>query len=86
MLQLTLTPNTTIDLTGYRCPNLTIAIIRAMRSLQEGQIIQIIATDLNAPSNITAWCRQSGHILLDMYDEGQQFVCFIQCHREPVLA
>ena len=81
-LSLTLTPHKTLDLTGYRCPNLVIALIQALRSLDEGQTIQVIATDLNAPSNVTAWCRQSGHQLLDLYDEGQQFIFLIQCRRD----
>ena len=66
-----------INLSGLRCPNLVIATIKALATLKNGHILKIIATDLNAPSNMTLWCRQSGHILRDMYEENGQFIFFI---------
>lgn len=67
-----------INLSGLRCPNLVIATIKALAALENGQILKIIATDLNAPSNMTLWCRQSGHILHDMYEENGHFIFFIE--------
>ena len=67
-----------LDLCGLRCPHLLISVIAAIRSLTPGQKLQIRATDLNAPSSITAWSRQSGNDLLDMYQEGECFVFLIE--------
>lgn len=72
------TPHQTIDLTGLRCPNLVIAIIAALRTLSPNQILQVTATDLNAPSNVAAWSRQSGHTLLEMYEENGRFIFYLQ--------
>lgn len=72
------TPQTTIDLSDRRCPHLVIAIIAALRALQQGQVLQVIATDPHAPTNIAAWSRQSGHTLLDMYLEDERFVFYLQ--------
>ncbi|MCP5100117.1 MAG: sulfurtransferase TusA family protein [Chloroflexi bacterium] len=74
----TAVPHKTIDLTGLRCPNTLIATISALKTITRGEILQIIATDLNAPSNMTAWCRQSDHDLIDLYEENGRFIFHIQ--------
>lgn len=78
-------PHETIDLSGLRCPNLVIAIIAALRALRKKQILKVIATDLNAPSNVAAWSRQSGHPLLDMYEENGRFIFYLRrgAHLSP---
>lgn len=68
----------TINLSGLGCPKLVVATIKALATLENGRILKIIATDLNAPSNMTLWCRQSGHILRDMYEENGNFIFFIE--------
>lgn len=73
----------TIDLSGQRCPNLVLGIIRALAGMENGRILQIIATDLNAPSNIAAWSRQSGHQLIDIYEENGKFVFYLRNDSSP---
>ena len=67
-----------IELCELRCPHLLIAVIQSIHKLESGQVIQIKATDLNAPSSIASWSRQSGNLLLDMYEENGCFVFLIQ--------
>jgi tRNA 2-thiouridine synthesizing protein A len=73
----------TLDFRDLRCPHLLISAIHALERTQPNQILCILASDLNAPSSIGAWARQSGHTLLDMYQEGENFVFYIR--REPVV-
>ncbi|MCA9999794.1 MAG: sulfurtransferase TusA family protein [Anaerolineales bacterium] len=68
----------TLDLSGLRCPHLVISTLHALRTLAPGQVLQIIATDLTAPSNMAAWCRQSKNPLLDVYEENGRFIFYIQ--------
>jgi len=70
--------NKTIDLTGLRCPNLLFSIINALDDMEDGQLLKIIATDLNAPSNTAVWCRQSDNELVDIYEEHEKFVVLIK--------
>ncbi len=79
----TAVPDKIIDLSGQRCPNLVIGIIRALTEIGNGRVLQIIATDLNAPSNIAAWSRQSEHQLIDMYEENGQFVFYLRKYSSP---
>lgn len=72
-----------IDLSHERCPNVVVGIVAAMRALEEGQILQVIATDLSAPSHIAAWARQSGQRMVEMYEEGDRFVFYLQRCPEP---
>jgi len=72
-----------IDLSHERCPHVVVGIIAAVRALEVGQILQVIATDLSAPSHIAAWTRQSGQKLVEMYQEGDRFVFYLQRCPEP---
>jgi tRNA 2-thiouridine synthesizing protein A len=74
----TAVPHKSIDLSGLRCPNTLIATINALKTINPTEILQIIATDLNAPSNITAWCGQSGNDLIDLYEENGRFIFYIK--------
>lgn len=77
-----------VDLSGSRCPHLVIAIIAALNSMKSKQVLQVIATDPVAPSSIASWARQSGNTLLDMYEENDRFIFFLEraplfMHRAP---
>ena len=80
------TPHKTIDLSGLRCPHLVVATMKALRSLECDQILQVIATDLNSPSNMAAWSRQSGHELLELYDEDGRFCFFFKRGKETAVS
>ncbi len=70
-----------IDLSGQRCPNLVIGIIKALTDMENGRVLQVIATDLNAPSNIAAWSRQTEHQLIEMYEENGKFIFYLRKHQ-----
>lgn len=74
-----------LDLSGVRCPHLIIVTMRALRQLSPNQVLQVIATDLNAPSSISSWSQQSGNELIDMYDENGRFVFFIRYTPSPTM-
>lgn len=60
--------------------------MKALRSLEDEQILQVIATDLNSPSNMTAWSRQSGHQLLELYDDDGRFYFFFKRGKETAVS
>lgn len=66
------------DFSGLRCPHLLLAVIKQVRQLAVGDILQITATDLNAPSSITAWAGQCGHEIADQYEENGSFVFYMK--------
>lgn len=73
----------TIDLSGQRCPNIVIAVIKALDTMENGRILEIIITDRNAPNNIAAWSRQANHHLIDMQEEEGKYTLYLQKHSLP---
>ncbi len=84
MVSQTNQPEISLDLRELRCPHLLVATIKAIEAMQPDQTIRILAADLNAPSSISAWTRQSGHKLLDMYQEDEDFIFLIQCQPQTM--
>ena len=73
-----ITAHQSIELCDLSCPHLLIAVIKAIKAVESGQVLQIKATDLNAPSSIASWSRQSGNLLLDLYEENGCFIFLLQ--------
>ena len=72
----------TIDLGSLRCPHLLLAAIRETRQMSDGQVLQIYAKDLNAPSSLVSWIRQSKNELLELYHDHDTFVFFLRYRSE----
>lgn len=55
----------TLDTSGLSCP---IPILKAKKALGEmpvGSVLEVIATDPAAPKDFIAFCKATGHALLD---------------------
>ena len=72
-----------VDLSDLRCPHIVIAIIKALTPMETGDVLRVIAADLDAPSNIAAWVNQSDHELLDLYTENGRFCFYVRCGAPP---
>ena len=67
-----------LDCSGALCPVPIVKTSKAMKELQTGQILKMIATDAGAPPDIEAWCRQTGNELLRSMMEDGKFVFFLK--------
>lgn len=54
----------TVDARNLMCPMPVLAATRAMRLLEPGQILKVLATDRGALSDIPAWAADTGNDLL----------------------
>ena len=54
----------TLDCTGLLCPMPVVKTNKALKELQVGQILEMIATDPGSLPDIEAWARQTRHELL----------------------
>jgi tRNA 2-thiouridine synthesizing protein A len=52
------------DFGEMSCGDLLIALMKAMRPLASGTLVEVRALDPGAPIDIPAWCRMVGHELL----------------------
>ena len=67
-----------LDCTGMLCPMPIVETSKAMKELQAGQVLKMIATDAGSPPDIEAWSRQTGNELLRSTIEDGKFVFFLK--------
>ena len=66
------------DCSGMLCPMPVVKTFKAMKELQSGQILKMIATDPGAPPDMEAWSRQTGNEMLRSMTEDGKFVFFLR--------
>jgi tRNA 2-thiouridine synthesizing protein A len=74
----TLKADKTLDCSGMLCPVPVIKTSKAIKEVQVGQVLQMIATDPGAPADMEAWSRQTGNELLDSHQEGGKYIFFFR--------
>ena len=57
-------PAARLDAGETGCGELVMLIFQAMKKLEPGQTLEVLAYDLAAETDIPAWCRSTGHSLL----------------------
>ncbi|MCP3764978.1 sulfurtransferase TusA family protein [Domibacillus sp. A3M-37] len=67
-----------LDAKGLACPMPIVKTKKAMNNLETGQILEVQTTDKGAKSDLTAWTKSTGHILLDSKEEDSMFTFYIQ--------
>jgi tRNA 2-thiouridine synthesizing protein A len=51
--------------TGLECINLTPEIKKVMTGMKSGEVLEVFSDDSASREGIPAWCRLTGHALLD---------------------
>jgi len=67
-----------LDASGLLCPMPIVKTTKAIKELQSGQILKVIATDAGYPPDIEAWSRQTGNPLLSSTNEGDKFIVYLK--------
>ena len=68
----------TLDTTGKCCPMPMVETNRAIRALQRGEVLEIVATDPGTRTDIPSWCARTGHRLLSMSENGDTLRYYVQ--------
>ncbi len=55
----------TLDARGILCPLPVLKARKALKDLEPGEILQILATDPGAVKDFAAFCRTTGHALVE---------------------
>jgi len=64
------TPSRTSDTSGQCCPVPIVEANRAIKAMQPGEVLELVATDIGARMDIPAWCGRTGHKLIRVEDAG----------------
>ncbi|MEO1252817.1 MAG: sulfurtransferase TusA family protein [Pseudomonadota bacterium] len=73
----------TLDLTGYRCPVPVIRLESALRRMAEGRQVTVFADDPIAAIDIPHSCREAGHGVERLPDEGGTCVFLVTRGPKP---
>lgn len=71
-------PARTIDTSGQCCPVPIVETNRAIKTLQPGEVLEVISTDIGSKMDIPAWCGRTGNKLLHMEEAGNTFRYYVR--------
>jgi tRNA 2-thiouridine synthesizing protein A len=74
----TLNPDKVLDCSGLLCPMPVIKTSKAIKEVEVGQVLKMIATDPGAPPDMEAWSRQTGHAMIDSHQEEGKFIFYFR--------
>ncbi|WP_148867322.1 FAD-dependent oxidoreductase [Thermosediminibacter litoriperuensis] len=67
-----------LDATGLQCPGPIVQVFQHMKTLKEGTILEVTATDPGFLSDIRSWCETTGNELLKAEKQGSVYVACIR--------
>lgn len=73
-----ITSSRTLDCRGLLCPMPIIQVSKAIKGMEVGQILEMLATDPGSKPDMEAWARQTGHELLDIQEEDGLFKFYVR--------
>ncbi len=63
-----------LDASGLNCPMPILRAKKALKELQAGDILRVIATDPGSVKDFEAFAKQTGNELLESAEEGDSFI------------
>jgi TusA-related sulfurtransferase len=71
-------PTRTIDTSGKLCPFPIVEAARAVKALEPGAVLCVIATDPGIELDMPMWCKATRNEHLGTYREGAAFRSFVR--------
>ena len=67
-----------VDCSGMLCPMPIVLTTKAIKELEIGQVLKIIATDAGAPPDMAAWSRQTGHEIVETNENDGVYTFYLR--------
>ena len=67
-----------LDARGLLCPMPIVKTAKAMKELEPGQVLRLIATDRGSIADVPAWAESTGNELLEWHEEGDELVFLVR--------
>jgi peroxiredoxin family protein/TusA-related sulfurtransferase len=68
----------TLDVMGKCCPMPVLEVKKAIEDIEEGQVLEVLATDRGSKSDIPAWAERTGNKVLGIEEEEETLKFYIQ--------
>lgn len=69
-----------VDATGLKCPLPILRCKKGLSDMEADQVLKIIATDSGAVKDFDAFCKQTGHEMLQQDEADGIYTFFIKKH------
>jgi tRNA 2-thiouridine synthesizing protein A len=63
----------TLDLKGLSCPLPIVKTAKAMKDLEPGELIEVLATDPGSVPDFSAWSKSTGNELVEQTVDGEVY-------------
>ena len=74
-----------LDAKGLACPMPIVKTKKAMNDLDEGQVLEVQATDKGSKADLAAWAKTVGHQYIGTVEEGEVLYHYIRkCNNDTV--
>lgn len=70
--------NDVLDCVGMQCPLPVVKTAQAIKQLQTGQLLELLATDPGVEPDMTAWSSRTGNTIESIRKEGDVFHVLIR--------
>jgi tRNA 2-thiouridine synthesizing protein A len=68
----------TLDAKGLNCPLPILKAKKALKDLSDGQTLEILSTDPGSVADFQAFCRTTGHELMEQGQEGDTYTFLVK--------
>ena len=70
--------NQTVDCKGLSCPMPILKLAKGMKTLEVGQVLELLATDPGSKPDVPAWCEKTGNELIEAIEEEGVYKYYIR--------
>ena len=67
-----------VDCCGLQCPGPIMKVHESIGEMEDGDILEVSATDMGFSRDIASWCRQTGNTLVGTERKGQESIVLIR--------
>jgi tRNA 2-thiouridine synthesizing protein A len=74
-------PARTLDTSGRLCPYPIVEAAKAVRAMEEGSVLLVVATDPGIALDMPMWCKATRHEHLGTFRDGAAWKSFVRQRR-----
>ena len=66
------------DASGLRCPMPILKTKKEVQSIEIGEILRVIATDIGTKKDFPSWADRTGNEIVELVEEGDKLIWYIK--------
>lgn len=67
-----------VNCSGLQCPGPIMKVFETMKEMQDGEMLEVTASDPGFQADIVSWCRRTGNTLVSNEKRGSEYVAVVQ--------